>query len=173
MLSLFSKSGSIVNGLRSLSTIAASELGPRVPDNSKCINKVILMGRCVGESLLKPINNTHYSSFIMATNEMRKTRSNELVKRSDFHKVFVYQPFLAKKCHDLIMKGTRVYLEGKLNYRKVENQFFSNIVAEKIIFISGTNQNYEADADDIADVEDIDHTFLEEGEEKSQTQSNY
>lgn len=42
----------------------------------------------------------------MATNELRKTKgTNEIVKRSDYHKVYVYQPFLAKKAHDLITKG--------------------------------------------------------------------
>lgn len=42
----------------------------------------------------------------MATNELRRSKvTNELVKRSDYHKVYVYQPFMAKKAHDLITKG--------------------------------------------------------------------
>lgn len=77
----------------------------KIPDNSKCINKVILLGRCLAEANLKPLNNTNYATFIMATNELRRTKSNEIVKRSDYHKVFVYQPFLAKKSHNLITKG--------------------------------------------------------------------
>lgn len=109
----------------------------------------------------------------MVTNDLRKTKSSEIVKRSDFHKVFVYQPFLAKKAHDLITKGTRVYLEGKLNYRRVENTFFSNIVAEKIIFVSGTNQSYaEEGDDDIAEIEEVDETFMQEGSSEKNAHSN-
>ncbi|KAH7646096.1 single-stranded DNA-binding protein, mitochondrial [Dermatophagoides farinae] len=154
--------------LRFSSSKTSSEI--KIPDNSKCINKVILLGRCLAEANLKPLNNTNYATFIMATNELRRTKSNEIVKRSDYHKVFVYQPFLAKKSHNLITKGTRLYLEGKLNYRKYENQFFSNIVAEKILFISGTNQQFELDNDDI--IEEIDEEFITEGEEQQNVQAS-
>ncbi|XP_017477752.1 PREDICTED: single-stranded DNA-binding protein, mitochondrial-like [Rhagoletis zephyria] len=176
MFSFLAKNRFVVNGLRNLSTKASpgTEFStPRIPDNAKCINKVILLGRCTSDAQLKPINNTHYTSFIIVTNDIRKTKSNEIVKRSDFHKVFVYQPFLAKKAHDLITKGTRVYLEGKLNYRRVENTFFSNVVAEKLIFVSGTNQSYAEGDEDYAEIEEVDETFVEDGgSEKSQVQSN-
>lgn len=109
---------------------------PKAPDNAKCINKIILMGRCVGESQTRPLNNSSVTSFIMATNEIRKTKSNELIRRSDFHKVFVYQPFLAEKAFKLITKGTRVYMEGKLNYRKRDDIYFTNIIAGKCFLIT-------------------------------------
>lgn len=94
------------------------------------------MGRCVGESQTRPLNDSIVTSFIMATNEIRKTKSNELIRRSDFHKIFVYQPFLAEKAHKLITKGTRVYLEGKLNYRKKDDIYFTNIIAGNIFLNS-------------------------------------
>nr|XP_027200130.1 single-stranded DNA-binding protein, mitochondrial-like [Dermatophagoides pteronyssinus] len=161
------------DSIRFSSTKVSSEA--KIPDNSKCINKVILLGRCVAEANLKPLNNTNFATFIMVTNDLRRTKSNEIVKRSDFHKVFVYQPFLAQKANDLITKGTRIYLEGKLNYRKYENQFFSNIVAEKILFISGTNrQQQQQEFDDDDNIEEIDEAFINESEQQQpQTSEKY
>ena len=69
---------------------------------------------------------------------------------------------------------TRIYLEGKLNYRKYENQFFSNIVAEKILFISGTNRQQQQEFDDDDNIEEIDEAFINESEQQQpQTSEKY
>lgn len=127
------------------------------------------MGRCASEIQLRPLMNQDYATFVLVTNEFRRTKANELVKRSDFHKIYVYIPALVRKAQGLITKGfvviflifhldcnlcfidrTRLYMEGKLNYRKTETTVFSNIIAGEnylrclsfILFIFVRRQTY-------------------------------
>lgn len=45
------------------------------------------------------------ATFILATNEIRRNRANELIKRSEFHRVQVFIPRLAQKAKQAIDKG--------------------------------------------------------------------
>ncbi|KAI2805732.1 Single-stranded DNA-binding protein, mitochondrial [Blomia tropicalis] len=118
-------------------------------DTFKCINRVTLLGRAVGPATSVIINDSELALFTLATNEIRRNRSNELVKRTEFHKIQVFFPRLVSKTKQVVQKGSRILVEGKINYnvRKYEsgNAHFTNIIAENIVFFTGTRVTQEDD----------------------------
>lgn len=98
------------------------------------MNKVTLLGRATSQASSHTLNNTEMVFFTLATNEIRRNRTtNELIKRSEFHRVQVFIPRLASKAKQTIQKGSRILVEGKINYniKKAEtgNIHFTNIIA--------------------------------------------
>lgn len=109
------------------------------------------------------------ASFTLVTNDVRKNRENDLIRRSEFHKVQVFIPRLVNKTRQVVQKGfvssllikyefllifsnlsSRIYVEGRLNYnvRKNEdgNQYFTNIIAGKLFYKwLNLNRNLSAD----------------------------
>ncbi|KAH9400477.1 DNA replication factor A subunit Ssb1 [Tyrophagus putrescentiae] len=117
-------------------------------DTFKCMNKVTLLGRATSQPSSHTLNNTELVFFTLATNEIRRNRNtNELIKRSEFHRVQVFIPRLANKAKQVIQKGSRVLVEGKINYNVKKgdsgNIHFTNIVAENIVFFTGTRARGE------------------------------
>lgn len=114
-------------------------------DTFKCLNRVTLLGRATGPASLTRLENVDLASFTLVTNELRRNRSNELIKRSEFHKIQVFIPRLVQKTVQVVQKGSRVLVEGKINYnvRKGEhgNIHFTNITAENVVFITGNRMN--------------------------------
>ena len=75
-------------------------------DDQVCLNKVILMGRCVSTPTVKAVDKGIISSFIMATNKLRRsTVTNQVRRHSDFHRVSFYNQHYAKKVFDNVTKG--------------------------------------------------------------------
>lgn len=127
-------------------------------DNFKCLNRVTLMGRATNSATITKLANTDMATFTLVTNEIRRNRSNELIKRSEFHKIQIFIPRLVQKAAQVVQKGyvkrinfflnksfykffftnhrSRVLVEGKIGYnvRKGEhgNIHFTNITAGKL-----------------------------------------
>ena len=74
-------------------------------DTFKCMNRVTLLGRATGPAFAHNISNTDMASFTLATNEVRRNRANELVKRSEFHRIQVFIPRLVNKTKQVVQKG--------------------------------------------------------------------
>jgi len=123
-------------------------------DTAKCLNRVTLLGRATGPAQTFTVSDNEFASFTLATNEIRRNRANELVKRSEFHRVQVFIPRMVNKTKQVVQKGSRILVEGKINYntRKGESGtlHFTNIVAENIVFITGNRetQNEHEEIDD-------------------------
>ena len=74
-------------------------------DTFKCMNKVTLLGRATGPAQSFVVSNTDAVSFTLATNEIRRNKADELIKRSEFHRVQVFIPRLASKTKQVLQKG--------------------------------------------------------------------
>lgn len=74
-------------------------------DTAKCLNRVTLMGRAIGPAMVIPMGKIEMAAFTLVTNEIRRTRNNELFKRSDFHKIQVYNARLVDKTKKVLQKG--------------------------------------------------------------------
>jgi len=143
--------------VRKESNEALSEEGSYSPlenvDTSKCLNRVTLLGRATGPPVTTRIHDSEVTLFTLATNELRRNKANETIKRTEFHRVIVFIPQLGSKAKQVMLKGSRLLVEGKINYniRQGENgqrTQFTNIIADNIVFITGKKQNRNLLSDD-------------------------
>lgn len=124
------------------------------------LNRVHLLGR-LGDvpELRNTANGQAVSQFSMATNNQYTTAAGEKVDQVSWHRVVVWGK-LAGIVAEYLRKGSRVYVEGRLQYRKWQDKetgadrFSTEIVADEIIFLDapgpGAHSNGAAVASELA-----------------------
>jgi single-strand DNA-binding protein len=81
------------------------------------INKVTLIGNLGGDPEIRTLENgTLVGRFSLATNENYKDKAGEWQTQTEWHNVVVWRD-LAERAKNL-KKGSTVYVEGKISYRK-------------------------------------------------------
>lgn len=86
------------------------------------VNKVILIGRLGRDPETRfTSSGTAVCNFTLATDESYKDRSGERQKRTEWHRVQVWQK-LAEICQQYLKKGMLVYIEGRIQTREWEDQ---------------------------------------------------
>ena len=85
------------------------------------INKVILIGNLGRDPEMRYTANQHpVANFSIATSESWNDRAtNERVERTEWHRVVCFQR-LAEICGEYLRKGSKVYIEGRLQTRSWE-----------------------------------------------------
>ena len=82
------------------------------------LNKVILIGNLVYEPELKEISpNVFRCRMVVATNRKWKTESGEVKEEAEYHRIVAWQK-LAELCGQILEKGKKVYVEGRLATRE-------------------------------------------------------
>lgn len=118
----------------------------------KSVNKVILLGN-VGKD---PENETtgggiQIARFTLATTERFKNKSDEWQEKTEWHRVIAWRK-LAEIVGTYIKKGSRVYVEGKIqtssweDKQSGEKKYRTEIVADDIVLLDGTGQRIESRA---------------------------
>ena len=84
----------------------------------RCLNKVMLIGNLTRDPELRytPAG-TAVATFGLATNRRWKTQNGEFKDEAQFHRIVAWNR-LAELCSQLLVKGTRIYIEGRLQYRE-------------------------------------------------------
>lgn len=114
------------------------------------LNKAMLLGNLTRDPELRSTQNgTRVANFTVATNERwRDQGTGEKKERAEFHRVTAWGE-LAKIVEKLLVKGSKVYLEGKIETRKWQDQqgqdrYSTEIVLRgydgKIVLLSGGRQ---------------------------------
>ncbi|MBS12577.1 MAG: single-stranded DNA-binding protein [Gemmatimonadetes bacterium] len=87
------------------------------------VNKVILIGNVGSDPELKYTNNgAGVSNFSVATNESWMDKNtNERQERTEWHRIVAWGR-LAEICNQYLRKGSKVYIEGRLQTRSWEDQ---------------------------------------------------
>lgn len=87
------------------------------------INKVILIGNLGKNPETGTISNgSTFATLSVATTDVwRDSTSNELLERTEWHRVVLYGR-LAEISRDFLKKGSKVYIEGSLHTRKWQDQ---------------------------------------------------
>lgn len=81
------------------------------------VNKVILIGNLGADPELRYTQNgTPVANFNIATTEVR-TKDGEKTESTEWHRIVVWQR-LAEICGEYLHKGSKVYIEGRLQTRK-------------------------------------------------------
>lgn len=88
----------------------------------KSVNKVILVGRLGRDPELKyTASGTPFCRFSMATDESWTDKGGEKQERTEWHNVVAWDR-LAEIANQYLVKGSLVYVEGKLQTREWDDQ---------------------------------------------------
>ena len=74
-------------------------------DPTKCLNRVTLLGYAVGPATSVPFGENELVYFTLATNEIRRTRNDEIIRSTEFHQIKIFKLNLAKKALNVVQKG--------------------------------------------------------------------
>lgn len=111
---------------------------------SRSLNKVMLIGN-VGKdpNVRQTSKGDTVATFPLATSETWRDKHQVVQERTDWHNVVVFRK-LADIANDLIHKGSRVYVEGKLQSRSFEvkgqTRFVTEIVVETLICLDAKHK---------------------------------
>ena len=88
------------------------------------INKVILLGRLGGDPEIRLTQDGNkIATFSIATSESWKDKNtNEKKEKTEWHRIVIFSPGLSNIAEQYLKKGSRVYIEGKMQYRKYTDQ---------------------------------------------------
>ena len=114
------------------------------------VNKAILVGNLGREPEVKTLQNGgKVCNFTMATSERWKDKTTgEQKEKTEWHRIVVWNDGLVSVCERFLAKGSKVYVEGKIESRKFQDQQgnerqTSEIVLKgfdaKIVMLDGKN----------------------------------
>jgi single-strand DNA-binding protein len=105
------------------------------------INKVILIGNLGADPEIRYTQNgTPVATFSLATTERRKGQDGQVQELTEWHRIVAWQR-LAEICGEYLSKGSKVYIEGRLQTRKWKDQsgndrYTTEIVAREMKMLS-------------------------------------
>ena len=88
------------------------------------VNKVILIGHCGADPEVRQFHNGgQVCNLRIATSDSWKDKNTgERKERTEWHQVAIFQEGLVKIAQQYLKKGSKVYIEGKLQTRKWQDQ---------------------------------------------------
>ena len=112
----------------------------------KSVNKVILLGNLGKDPEVKYTpSGTPVAKLTLATNERYKDKEGQWQDRTEWHNIVLWQR-LAEIAGEYLKKGSKVYIEGKLQTRswddKQTNQkrYMTEVVANDLVLLSGRGE---------------------------------
>jgi single-strand DNA-binding protein len=87
------------------------------------INKVILVGNVGNQPEIRATQSTgdELATFSVATSEKWKDKnSGEQKEKTDWHRIVIFAPGLVRVAKEYINKGSKLYIEGKMQTREYE-----------------------------------------------------
>lgn len=116
---------------------------------SRGINKVILIGNLGADPEMRYTqNSTAIANLSIATSESWKDKtSGEQREQTEWHRVVMYRR-LAEIAGEYLKKGSKVYIEGKLNTRKWQGQdgqdrYTTEVVANEMQMLDGRDISHQ------------------------------
>jgi single-strand DNA-binding protein len=113
---------------------------------AKSVNKVILIGNLGKDPEVKYTpQGTAVAKITLATNESYKDKGGQWQERTEWHNVVLWQR-LAEIAGEYLKKGSKVYIEGRLQTRswddKQTNQkkYMTEVVAGTMVLLGGRGE---------------------------------
>jgi single-strand DNA-binding protein len=106
------------------------------------LNKVMLIGHLGSDPELRYTEgNVPVVSFNVATNESYKDQNGNMVDRTEWHRIVAWRK-LAELFGEYLKKGSKVYLEGKLQTRSWDDKdgnkrYTTEIRGDRIVLLGG------------------------------------
>src|SRR5579885_1256231 len=112
----------------------------------KSVNKVILLGNLGKDPEVKYTpQGTAVAKLTLATNERYKDKDGQWQDRTEWHNVVLWQR-LAEIAGEYLKKGSKVYIEGRLQTRSWEDKqtnqkkYMTEIVASDLVLLGGRSE---------------------------------
>ncbi len=113
---------------------------------TRCMNRVQLLGNITRDPELRytPAG-MGVTSFGLATNRIWTTKQGEKKEDAQYHRIVAWNK-LAEICAQLLKKGSRVLVEGRLQYRDMTDQSgikkqIAEIVIDDMVMLNNKNPN--------------------------------
>jgi len=109
---------------------------------SKGVNKVILVGNLGQDPEVRYMaNGNAVANISIATSESWKDQQGQQQEKTEWHRVVMYRK-LGEIAGEYLKKGSQVYIEGKLQTRKWQDQqgndkYSTEIIADKMQMLGG------------------------------------
>lgn len=107
------------------------------------INKVILVGRVGADPEIRTMGESGVKTahFRLATSENRVGKDQQRIELTEWHNITLWQK-LADVADKYVRKGTMLYVEGSIHYRKWQGKdgverFSTDITADVVRILSG------------------------------------
>ena len=106
------------------------------------INKVILIGNLGADPEIRYTQNgTQVATFNLATTERWRGQDGQTQEQTGWHRIVAWAK-LAEICGEYLHKGSRVYIEGKLQTRKWQDndgvdRYTTEIIAKEMKMLTG------------------------------------
>lgn len=110
----------------------------------RSLNRATIIGNVVKDADYRiTTQNTPMCFFSVATNRGWKTSLGEEKEEAEFHRVVAWQK-LAEICNQFVKKGVKVYVEGRMSTKKLEDgTYVHEIVADDIIVLEKSSPKPE------------------------------
>ena len=118
---------------------------------SRSLNIVHLIGNLTRDPELRfTPNGTAVCGMGLATNRYWTTDSGEKKDEVEFHKITAWAK-LAELCNQLLFKGRKIYIEGRLQTRKWQDKqgverYSTEIIADNMIILDNKRQEGQPDS---------------------------
>ncbi|HQH26229.1 MAG TPA: single-stranded DNA-binding protein [Oligoflexia bacterium] len=106
------------------------------------VNKVILLGRLGAEPELRYTpNQVPVCTLKIATNDRRKGQDGQWTEHTEWHTIVTFGK-TAENCNQYLQKGRQVFIEGRIQTRKYQDQegkdrYWTEVIANTVQFIGG------------------------------------
>jgi len=120
---------------------------------SRSVNKVILIGNLGKDPELRYTSSgVAVASFSVATNESWKDPEGNTQERTQWHNIVAWRK-LAEICGEYLKKGSKLYLEGRLQYRNYDDKngvkrYVTEIVMDEMVMLDSRGGGMTASAPD-------------------------
>ncbi|XP_020614689.1 single-stranded DNA-binding protein, mitochondrial-like [Orbicella faveolata] len=124
--------------LKRIATRCEAEIPRR---SGKCLNSVQLIGYS-GSDPLKGSTDHQPTKFSLATTQYYQSREeNRLESKTQWHNVAVFKPWLQDTVNSYVRKGTRLFIQGHIDYSNYVDQegikrFSTSIIPDSVIILS-------------------------------------
>ena len=105
------------------------------------INKAIIIGNlCADPEQRSTQGGSQVSTFSVATSEKWKGKDGQMHESTEYHRIVAWGK-LAEICGEYLNKGSKVYIEGKIQTRKWQDQngndkYTTEIIAKEMKMLS-------------------------------------
>jgi single-strand DNA-binding protein len=108
---------------------------------AKSLNKVMLIGNLGKDPEIRyTAASTPVATFSIATNESWQDQDGNTQERTEWHNIVTWRK-LAEICHQYLRKGSKVYIEGRIQTRSYDDKntgvkkYMTEIVASNMIML--------------------------------------
>lgn len=118
---------------------------------ARSVNKVMLIGNLGKDPELRYTNSgVAVATFSLATNESWRDPDGNMQERTQWHNAVAWRK-LAEICGEYLKKGSKVYVEGRLQYRNYDDKngvkrFVTEIVLEDMVMLDPKSAAPSGDA---------------------------